>query len=141
MDTHIALVTTAAVVRQVGQRRLHIGRLETPPDQALGPIDRVGRIGDRLTFGQMPDQPFAALGHRHDRWRGVLTGAGEQYPSFVVLKHRHTRVGGSKIDANHFTHDAIRLPLLGLTQGLAPIQRLAHRPRSDVWRGSLFLFR
>ena len=81
---------------------------EFAPDQPLDRVQRVLRIGDRLTFGRRADQDFIAVGVGDDRWRCARTLGVFNHLGLAALHDRDARVGGTQIDANNLSH--VRLP-------------------------------
>jgi hypothetical protein len=104
IDSHVTVGSAFDFVRQNLHVLLDFVRFEFASDQPLDAEDRVFRIGNRLSFCNLPDQPLSALGHGNDR--------GGCAPSFRVgddfgiapLHDRHARVGGAEIDTDDFTH-------------------------------------
>ena len=104
IDSHVTVGSAFDFVRQNLHVLLDFVRFELASDQPLDTEDRVFRIGNRLSFCNLPDQPLSALGHGNNR--------GGCAPSFRVgddfgiapLHDRHARVGGAEINTDNFTH-------------------------------------
>ena len=75
-------------------------RAVLPPDEALGGVDGVFRIGDRLALGEVPHQPLAAGGQRHHRRGEGLPGAVLDHLGLATDDLRHHAVGGPQVDAD-----------------------------------------
>ncbi|MPM41849.1 hypothetical protein SDC9_88509 [bioreactor metagenome] len=76
------------------------------------PLDRKNSlfgIGDRLTLGGLPDQPFAGFGESDNGRRGAHAFRVRQDFGFAVIDHRHAAVGGPEVDTENFTHDGCSL--------------------------------
>ena len=79
-------------------------RVVLAADEALDGEDGVERIGDRLPFGDLSDQPLAVLGESDDRRRGAAPLAVRDH-----LRRRHVDDGDAgvrrpEIDSDDFRH-------------------------------------
>ena len=89
----------AHLVRKLRQRRLHRGRAERQPDQALDGEDRVARIDDPTEARGGPDDPVARRLERHHRRVEQLALRVGDHRGAAVADHRDHRVGRSEIDS------------------------------------------
>ncbi len=80
VDTHIAVVGPFDFKRQNFDVVLHFGGFEFTTDQTLDAENRIFRIGNGLSFGDLADQSLAAFRYGHDRWRGSSPiGVGDHF--------------------------------------------------------------
>ena len=71
-------------------RLLHFRIVESATDQALAGGDRVARVRDRLTLGQMSDEALPVLGDAEHRGRRLVPPRVRDHRGLTVLDHRHT---------------------------------------------------
>ena len=67
VDAHVAVRRAHDAIRH--HLHLFVHFIELASHEALDREDRVLRVGHRLPLGDLPDQPLAGLGERHDRRR------------------------------------------------------------------------
>ncbi len=94
LHPRISVIGGGDVERAEFDRFFHFFRFEFSAEQALDREDRVLGIGDRLTLGDLTDQPFAALGKGHHRRRGSASFAVGNDDRFAAFHDRYAGVGG-----------------------------------------------
>ena len=72
--------------------------------EALDRVDRVRRVGDRLSLGDLADQPLTGLGEGDDRRNGPSALGARDDGWLAALHHRYDGVGGSKVNADDPAH-------------------------------------
>ena len=75
-----------------------------PSDQALDREDGLFRIGDRLTFRRLTDQPFAVVREGHDRGRRAHALRILDDPGGLSFHHGYARICGAEVDTNDLRH-------------------------------------
>ena len=73
-------------------------------DQPLDREDGLFRIGDRLAFGRLADQPLAVVGEGHDRGRRAHALCVLDDPRGLSFHHGHARIGGAEVDTDDLRH-------------------------------------
>ena len=64
-------------------------------------------VGDRLSFCDLTDHSFAALGKSNDGRRGSgAFGVGDN-GGFAAFKYCYARVGRTKVNTNNFSHNNV----------------------------------
>jgi hypothetical protein len=113
---------------------------ELAADEALDGVNRVFRVGHRLTLGQLSDQALAVLGdgdHRRGGTRTVGIGDDLRLPAF---NDGDARVGGAEINSNRFAHASIN-PFGSFRRdhdprwagsGMFPMTTSLYKPRATV---------
>ena len=76
----------------------------TTSDQALDREDGLFRIGDRLAFRRLADQPLAVVREGHDRGRGAHALRILDDPRGLSFHHGHARIGGAEVDTDDLRH-------------------------------------
>ena len=93
-------------------RLLHFRVGELAADEALDGEQGLGRVGDRLTFGDLPDETLAAVGEGDDGRGGPVAFGVFDDLGVTTFHDGHARVGRAQVDAYNFSHDALLLSLL-----------------------------
>ena len=75
-----------------------------PSDQALDREDGLFRIGDRLAFRRLADQPLAVVGEGDDRGRRAHALRVLDDPRGLSFHHGHARIGGAEVDTDDLRH-------------------------------------
>src|ERR1035438_4677450 len=78
--------------------------LIAPSHESLDRENRVLGIGDGLPLGDLPDQPFPALGERHNGWRSAVAFLVGNYGRLPAFHHGDHGVRGSQVDAYNLSH-------------------------------------
>src|SRR6185503_6161742 len=76
-----------------------------PSDQALDGEDGLFRIGDRLPFGRLADQPLTVVRERDDRWGGAHAFCVFDDFRRLAFHHGDAGIGGSEVDTDDLSHD------------------------------------
>ena len=76
-----------------------------PSHEALDRINRILRVGYRLAFGYLPDQPFAGFSKTHYGGSGPSPFFVRNDLGLSTFHHRHAGIGGAEIDSNNFSHN------------------------------------
>ena len=101
-------------------------------DQALHRVNRVVRIGHRLTLGGLPDQALAIFCKGDDRRRRARAFCIFNNFGLAAFHHRNAAVGCAKIDTDNFCHTLLTpkfyLPTCLTFARTGPIR---HRRQSD----------
>ena len=66
LDMGVAVASLDHLVRETLQRFLDLRAAELATHEPLDGIDRVFRVGDRLAFGDLADEPFSFVRDRDD---------------------------------------------------------------------------
>src|SRR5262249_26843466 len=105
LDPGVAVVRPDDLVGGDLHRLLHLGVVKATADEALDGENRVFRVGDRLTAGDLPGQPLATV-------REGDHGGGDAAPFCVRDDYRvatfhdgDTGIGGPEIDSDDFGHE------------------------------------
>ena len=83
--------------------------LEAAADEALGRVDGVLGVGDRLPAGDLADQDLALVvpgHHRRGQPRTLLVG---DHLGLLALHDRDDRVGGPEVDSDDLSHSCVSL--------------------------------
>ncbi len=78
--------------------------VERPSDEALDGEEGALRIGHRLAFCGLADQPLAIVGKGHDRGRRARAFRILDHLGGRALHDSDARIGGAEVDANYFRH-------------------------------------
>jgi hypothetical protein len=84
--------------------------LEAAAHEALDRVDRILRIRDSLTLGNLADQALAFLGKGHDRGRCPSPFFVGDDDRIVAFHHRHDGIRGTQVnsyDLSHFFYSLI----------------------------------
>ena len=101
----IAVVIAKSFARIFYRNSINIGLPHVPLDAG----DRAPGIRGDLALCRAAHQTLAILGKGHHAGGGALAfGVGDDH-RLAALHHRHTGVGGAKVDSDHFAHSACPL--------------------------------
>ena len=107
LDPRIAVLGLDDAVRHHADVLLDDLLVETPTDESLHGVERVGRIGDRLALGRLADHHFVVLGEGDDGGRGAIPLTVLDHARLAAIHNRDARVRGPKIDADDFAHGGL----------------------------------
>ncbi|EON11297.1 NAD-specific glutamate dehydrogenase [Pandoraea sp. SD6-2] len=100
----VAVVGLDDLVRHQADVLLHFFFFEAAADQALDSVQRVLRVGHRLTLGRRADQDLAIVHVRDDRRRGAGTFRVFDDLDLIAFHDGHARVGGAQVNTDNFAH-------------------------------------
>ena len=103
-DPRVAVVRGHDLVGHQVDILLHLLLAELAADQALDGIDRVPRIGHRLSLGRRAHEDLAAFKVRNYRRRGARAFAVLDHLGRVAFHDGHARVRGAEVDADDLCH-------------------------------------
>ena len=89
-DGHVAIGGAHHLVRDALDLFLHF--IELAAHEAFDGINRIARVGDRLTFGGIADEAFPRLGKRDHRGGRALAFGVFQHHRLTTLHDRHAGV-------------------------------------------------
>jgi len=104
LDPGIVVVRLDDLVRHHVDVALHHVFVIAPADQALDGEQGVLGVGDGLALGGLPHQDLAVAAEGHHGGGGTRALLVLDHLGPVALHDRHAGVGGTEIDADHFTH-------------------------------------
>ena len=81
-----------------------------PAHEAFDRIDGAARVGDRLPFGGVADQPIALVGEGDDAGGQAMPFLVGDHLDLAPLHDRDDGVGGAEIDADDFFFRHVRAP-------------------------------
>ena len=113
----------------------HRRRAPLAPNQPLGRVDGMTRIGDRLPPGELSDEPAAALADGHRAWRGLVASLVGENLGRPINYDRDTGVRGAEIDAYHFAHGVISYAISSVQKRGRDLVR-SSAFRAIAWFGS-----
>ena len=73
----------------------------------LDGVNRVLRVGNRLTLGHLAHQPLSALRKRNNRWRRPATLFVRDHLRLAAFHHGNAAIRRSQIDSNRLSHARI----------------------------------
>jgi NAD-specific glutamate dehydrogenase len=115
LDAHVVVRPLDDAVARRRDRVLHLRRVPLSPDEALGRVDGVLGVGDRLALGDVADEPLARLGDGDHRGRRLVAAAVGDHGGHAVLDDGDARVRGPEVDSDY------------------PLRSACHRPESPAW--------
>ncbi len=101
-------VAIARVHDGIGDKLLvlfHLGIAHAATDQAFDGKYGIGRVGDSLTLGGLPNQTFS-VGKAHDRGRGACTFGVFDHTGLRSIHDGNAGVGRPEVDPDDFGHDS-----------------------------------
>ena len=102
LHAHVAVRRRRDRVRHHLHLLVHLG--VAPAHEALDREDGVLGVGDGLALRHLADEPFTALGERHDRRRQpAALGVGDDH-RLATFHDGHNGIGGAQVDTNDFAH-------------------------------------
>ena len=105
-DLHVAVRRFDERVGQVLARVLDLGVRHLAADEPLHGVDRLRRVRDRLSLGDLADEPLAVLREADDRGRRPRPLAIRDDLRRTDLDDGHARVRRPEIDAENLTQVA-----------------------------------
>ncbi|BBG29039.1 hypothetical protein ZBT109_0241 [Zymobacter palmae] len=101
----VAVVCFDDVVRHHVDVFLYDVIAELTADQTFYRIQRVFRVGDRLTFGRLTDQDFAVVSVCNDRRGSTTALCVFDDARLVTVEYRDTGVGGPQVNTDDTSHE------------------------------------
>ena len=83
---------------------LDLGRIELAADQAFDGVERVRRIGHRLTLGDLADEPLILIGKPDDGRRRAAAFFVRDDLHCSAFENGDTAVCRAEIDSYYFAH-------------------------------------
>ena len=83
--------------------------VEAASHETLDRINRVFGIGDRLPFGDLPNQPLPGLGECDDRRGSPAAFFIRDDLGLAALHHGDAGVGGSQVNSDNLGHKILSL--------------------------------
>ena len=99
-DPGIAVFGGYDAVRHARALAFHL--VELAPHESLDRKDGAFRIGDRLSFRDLTDEPLAVFGESNDRRRRTRTLLVHDDSGLAAFHDRHDRVCRAEVDSNDF---------------------------------------
>jgi hypothetical protein len=100
LDAHVAVRALDDAVARGHERVLDLRRVPLAPDEALGRIDRVLRVRDRLPLRDVTDQALSRLGDGDDTGRRLVAATIRDHDRRIAFHHSDTRVGRPEVDSD-----------------------------------------
>ena len=109
VDVHFHEISRAAHDLVGDELFLGLNFVVFPAHKPLDRVNRLRRVGDRLTFRRVTDEPVAVLSKRHHARRNAVAFLVGNHLHFATFHHGHNGVGRAQVDPDDlfFSHVSV----------------------------------